>query len=571
MDVKKNYKVDKQGYIVLRFIDNPSEERCLKDDKKEQLYLENEESAIPQQEGPSDVIAMMINALMTSLQNRYAIWPLAQNGSLTESSAQNVVRVRQMIPFLHIEISNKKIKLPKGLFTEKYDAVTYPYSIVKHKSYADFGLCMEYIVMWKLWTLFGDKFHQKDPSWKTDKFDIRCELKKACLSDKDINDISQEILNTLDDIYSFFKKIKAKKVVWQHNLLFEKTSGHPDLVIYLSDKNVSIYDVKVFARSTGKSNDCMSIRLQMASYIYLARKMGLTVNKVGIIMPWRRVNPVVEYDVGKWNSEDIGECINIATKNTIEGPMHQHKWNKILHDYNVGSHVTKDDALRLAYLSTQEPIHLAPIQFFIYGKTPSKEQEQKDRKKIIEKNLNYEKQNAFVHAPYNLNLCDNKKYIYEAMIMYMKDCDSYGLKGVVFHVGHNEDPSAGMKNLRKNMNKLFEKYDGKCAAMIESPCGDKNSLLSNPNDLINFVNGYPQLKICVDTCHVFVAGYMPIDYITTIGVDKISLIHFNGSRKLMGSKADGHAHVSTIQKIPDEQLLEILEISKKYKIACLTE
>jgi len=544
-------------FLIQLIIDNPPEEKCvdsvsvetLKDDKKELYY----EPPISQQEEPLDIMAIMINALMTSLQN----------DSFMERSTARVVRVRQMIPFLHIEISNKKIKLPKGLFTEKYDAVTYPYSIVKHKSYSDFGLCMEYIVMWKLWTLYGDKFSQKDISWGSNKLDIKCELKKACLSDKDINNISQEILNTLDDIYSFFKKIKAKKVVWQHTLLFEKTSGHPDLVVYLSDKDIIIYDVKVFARSTGKSNDCMSIRLQMASYIYLARKMGLIVNKVGIIMPWRREKSVVEYDVGKWNSEDIGECISIATKNTIERPMHQHKWNKILHDYNVGSHVTKDDALKLASFS--------PFQFFIYGKTPSKEQEQKDRKKIIEKNLNYEKQNAFVHAPYNLNLCDNKKYIYEAMIMYMKDCDSYGLKGVVFHVGHNEDPPEGMKNLRKNMNKLFEKYDGRCITMIESPCGDKNSLLSNPYDLVNFVNEYPQLKICVDTCHVFVAGYMPVDYITTIGVDKVSLIHFNGSRKLMGSKADGHAHVSTIQKIPDEQLLEILEISKKYNIPCLTE
>ena len=74
---------------------------------------------------------------------------------------------------------------------------------------------------------------------------------------------------------------------------------------------------------------------------------------------------------------------------------------------------------------------------------------------------------------------------------------------------------------------------------------------------------------------VFVSGYLPDTYITKLikyGVGhRIKLIHFNGSRKPFGCHADGHSHVTNIQFIPDESLIEVLKYAKTKGIPCVTE
>jgi hypothetical protein len=66
---------------------------------------------------------------------------------------------------------------------------------------------------------------------------------------------------------------------------------------------------------------------------------------------------------------------------------------------------------------------------------------------------------------------------------------------------------------------------------------------------------------------------MPLDYIERIDreIDRVCLVHFNGSRKSYGCCADGHGHVTRIQNIPDSDLIGLLEISTKLNIPCLTE
>jgi endonuclease IV len=49
------------------------------------------------------------------------------------------------------------------------------------------------------------------------------------------------------------------------------------------------------------------------------------------------------------------------------------------------------------------------------------------------------------------------------------------------------------------------------------------------------------------------------------------LVHFNGSRKQFGCNADGHSHVTNIQFIPDESLINVLKFAKNNGIPCVTE
>ena len=63
----------------------------------------------------------------------------------------------------------------------------------------------------------------------------------------------------------------------------------------------------------------------------------------------------------------------------------------------------------------------------------------------------------------------------------------------------------------------------------------------------------PRLGVCLDTCHVFAAGYdlrNEQDYEKTlaafdthIGLDKLKVIHANDSKKPLGSRVDRHEHI----------------------------
>jgi deoxyribonuclease-4 len=71
--------------------------------------------------------------------------------------------------------------------------------------------------------------------------------------------------------------------------------------------------------------------------------------------------------------------------------------------------------------------------------------------------------------------------------------------------------------------------------------------------MIDGVQDPDRLGICVDTCHIFAAGY-PIstekDYKATmraldktVGIQLVRAIHANDSLKPLGSRVDRHAHI----------------------------
>ena len=62
-----------------------------------------------------------------------------------------------------------------------------------------------------------------------------------------------------------------------------------------------------------------------------------------------------------------------------------------------------------------------------------------------------------------------------------------------------------------------------------------------------------RLGVCLDTCHVFAAGYsfatereyaaMMDEFDRVIGLKRLKLFHLNDSKKPLGSRVDRHAHI----------------------------
>jgi len=95
---------------------------------------------------------------------------------------------------------------------------------------------------------------------------------------------------------------------YDFNLQYGLLSGTPDIVIKNSEKNISVYDIKVISEFNSQKHK--EIMFQLFMYVILATKLGFTIEKIGIILPMQ--NKVLEYNVSDYNCDDL---LQFLTKN----------------------------------------------------------------------------------------------------------------------------------------------------------------------------------------------------------------------------------------------------------------
>ena len=71
----------------------------------------------------------------------------------------------------------------------------------------------------------------------------------------------------------------------------------------------------------------------------------------------------------------------------------------------------------------------------------------------------------------------------------------------------------------------------------------------------------PRLGVCLDTCHIFAAGYdirrpsslerVVREFDRIIGLDRLSLFHLNDSKGDLGARIDRHEHIGKGKIGPD--------------------
>jgi len=100
-------------------------------------------------------------------------------------------------------------------------------------------------------------------------------------------------------------------------------------------------------------------------------------------------------------------------------------------------------------------------------------------------------------------------------------------------------------------NVLIEATE-ECPLLLETPVGEGLEICSVLEDLSDFYNQFTMdekklIRLCVDLCHIWVAGYDPLDYLERWeqihGHQSISLVHFNDSAKPFKSHVDRHASI----------------------------
>lgn len=170
---------------------------------------------------------------------------------------------------------------------------------------------------------------------------------------------------------------------------------------------------------------------------------------------------------------------------------------------------------------------------------------------------------ATSHSSYLINIASpdsalNKKS-YLALKEEMERCNRLRIPNLVLHPGAHmgEGEEKGMQRVIKNVNRLFrELKDNRCTLLLETTAGQGTTLGRSFEELAYMINGADDseyLGVCLDTCHVFAAGYPLSDtkafkktirqFDDVVGLDRLRIIHMNDSKKEFGSHRDRHEHI----------------------------
>ena len=360
--------------------------------------------------------------------------------------------------------------------------------------------------------------------------------------------------------------------------------GHPDLLSYNT-----VYDIK----TTGRFNS-MRIQtiFQLLSYYSLCHINKLNVKYIGLVLPLQL--KIIKYDLSQWDYKPFYSFLVDAINAKI---VQVCLWDipEIMKDYffdqvdeHVGFHCSNDQ------LSEHMKNNVPALQFFVNGNVNGNVV---ISDKLIKDLKTPTISKMFIHSPYILNFScpgisdrdTNYDYLEEASwggwtfntLIKLLDFgkENGNIRGIILHCGKRcgGDYNEAVFNMFFSIMACSSWASPECKILIESSCNQHGEILSDPNELADFYLALPEcvqevVAICVDTCHVFVSGNNPYEYIKILEKRKvpIDLVHYNDSKGRMGSCKDRHSCIGN-GYIGYEILNQVLQYCIENNIPMLRE
>ena len=167
------------------------------------------------------------------------------------------------------------------------------------------------------------------------------------------------------------------------------------------------------------------------------------------------------------------------------------------------------------------------------------------------------------HATYLLNLASPDKELYEKSRQAFADellrCDALDIPYLVVHPGAalQQTVTKACRRIAAALNWIFKKNPQlRTMPLLETTAGQGTTIGRSFAELAAIIEDVEQAErigICIDTCHVFAAGYdisdsdkyaeMVREIEQTVGVPRVRCWHFNDSLGECGQHLDRHAHI----------------------------
>ncbi|MCF2683361.1 deoxyribonuclease IV [Faecalicatena contorta] len=178
------------------------------------------------------------------------------------------------------------------------------------------------------------------------------------------------------------------------------------------------------------------------------------------------------------------------------------------------------------------------------------------------------------HAPYTMNLASEKEKVYEFACMVIREdiarMDALEIENMVFHPGSHTGigTEAGIRNIIAGLDQAITGSES-ITVLLETMSGKGTEIGARFEELRAIRDGvrHPErIGICLDTCHVFAAGYDIVhdldgvirEFDRVLGLKHLRAIHLNDSLEDYGSHKDRHAVIGG-GKIGLEVLLKVMK------------
>ncbi|MDG3004173.1 deoxyribonuclease IV [Paludisphaera mucosa] len=167
------------------------------------------------------------------------------------------------------------------------------------------------------------------------------------------------------------------------------------------------------------------------------------------------------------------------------------------------------------------------------------------------------------HASYLINLASPDDVLWnrsiDALAVEVERCARLGIADLVVHpgahVGAGEEE--GLRRVAQGLDRVIAKTAGLAVTIdLETTAGQGTCLghrFEHLQAILELTAGRSRLGVCVDTCHIFAAGYSldvqdlydgTFDELDrAVGLDLVRVLHLNDSRRERASRVDRHAGI----------------------------
>ena len=171
---------------------------------------------------------------------------------------------------------------------------------------------------------------------------------------------------------------------------------------------------------------------------------------------------------------------------------------------------------------------------------------------------------VLAHGSYLVNPASPGSELYEKSVLAleqeMRRCKRLRIDFLIIHPGNHRTSGivAGINRIAETLQRLGDKHLlENTQILLETTAGQGSAIggrFEELRDIFALTGDFQSsIGICLDTCHIFAAGYdirksssytkvMEV-FDEVIGLSKLKAIHLNDSREELGSRRDRHEHI----------------------------
>lgn len=498
---------------------------------------------------------------------------------LLKPSGRDPVRVRTFLDGCR----EAKQKLRHKMFDNKMpaDLETTPYPSTLIKLFPEKTSSLGCVVEWML--------KKKHPTWS----DFKSNAMVFSSSDESAynkaikNKSSIRFLETIQATAKLLhESFEGYKPIHEPEIQLGDLVGHPDVIVYKPD-GVHIYEIKY----TGKvKTEYTNFLLQLFCYGAIKR------DAVALHLVLANQQKIITWKTSDWAKRTLFTTTALKLVKQQSARMCKipfvMQFQQLRKKHFIGYHAVRKPGMKFDTLVNSLPPTM-PMQVFLMSNTSTKMNKIPDEQfaSIKSEMLSIPK-TMFFHAPYTINLCITPctmdDYFTKSLSYHLQVGKNLGFQGVVVHTGRaTKNKGYTIDNMIQNVWRVLPDASPECPLLIETPAHQGTETLNTPEELASFIMSFyvdnpigtatymrKILGVCVDTCHVFAAGYQPTEYLedftSLLSADVIKLIHLNDSYYPLDSHKDRH-YPCGMGEIPWKELMATIDFGDKHLIPMITE